>query len=148
MSRGCASFIQEAVAFTEPLQPAATVRAWVVFTGQTDLTFLRPLKPGFRHCFLLLNDGENWIAYEPLANRTEIFVLPTPPDFDLPSWLSGQELLLIEARINRELKARPTLELMSCVASIKRVLGIQCAFIFTPYQLYRYLQKEISTWAV
>ena len=136
--------------FTEAatLRHTPITRAWVAFTGQTDVRCLRLLKNGFRHCFLLLNDGDHWIAFEPLLNRTEIFVLPTPPDFNLPAWLAAQELQLVEARINRDLSMALSLTIMSCVSSIKRVLGIQHSFIFTPHQLYRYLQKEKSSWVV
>ncbi|MCD8496748.1 MAG: hypothetical protein LRZ85_00855 [Alphaproteobacteria bacterium] len=39
--------------------------AYVVFTGRTDLPWLRWLKPGFRHCFVLLNDGRQWAEPRP-----------------------------------------------------------------------------------
>ena len=49
-----------------------TQKAWVVFSGKTDLRWLGLLKPGFRHCFVLLNDGLKWMSYDPLANYTEV----------------------------------------------------------------------------
>ena len=48
--------------------------AFVVFSGQTDLKWLKTLKPGFRHCFVLLETGGHWVVYNPLSNRTDITV--------------------------------------------------------------------------
>jgi len=32
-------------------------KAWVVFSGEADLPWLKILKEGYRHCYVLLNDG-------------------------------------------------------------------------------------------
>lgn len=125
-----------------------SARAFVAFSSDVDWWWLRFLKNGFRHCFLLLNDGDHWIAFEPLLHRTNIFVLPTPPDFDLPAWLSGQGLKIAEAKINQHIKARYFFGILSCVSQVKRVLGIQRRRIVTPHQLFKHLQKEKTTWEV
>lgn len=124
------------------------MRAFVAFSGDVDWTPLRLLKDGFRHCFLLLNDGDNWIAFEPLLHRTNLFVLPTPPDFDLPNFLSAQSVSIVEAKIAAQCEPKNFLTIMSCVSQVKRVLGIQARSIVTPYQLYKFLQKEKVKWAV
>ncbi len=65
-------------------------KAWVVFTGQTDRPWLRFLRPGFRHCFVLLNDGRQWMSFDPMLNHIEVKIQHSVnADFDLPNWLAG-----------------------------------------------------------
>ena len=72
--------------------PRAWPRAWIVFCDNTELAWLRLLRPGFRHCFAVLHDGERWIAIDPLATRLEVTVPPLAADFDLPGWFAGPPL--------------------------------------------------------
>ena len=46
--------------------------AWVVFSGQTEISWLKFLRPGFRHCYVLINDGERWTSIDPLSHITEV----------------------------------------------------------------------------
>ena len=122
-----------------------TVKAWVVFSGQADLPWLKILKPGFRHCAVLLNDGKNWITIDPLSNYTDVMVHQVPLDFDLPSWMRSRGHKVIKAPLSRISKPAP-ISVYSCVEAVKRVLGIHKRFIFTPWQLYRHLQKHFQTY--
>ncbi len=125
-----------------PASPAGARRVLAVFSGRTDIGWLRLLKPGFRHCFLVVRDGGVWIAYEPLAHRTEITVLPVPPDFDLAAWYRAQGLRVVEttpaAAPLRPAPWRP----FTCVEAVKRALGIHARRVFTPWQLYRLLAGD------
>lgn len=118
------------------MQPSA----FVAFSGDTEIRWLKTfLKPGFRHCFVILRDGTRWVSLDPLAHRTEILVHDLPPAFDLPEWLRAQGLRLVAAA-PAATPARPApLMPMTCVESVKRVLGIHSRRIVTPWQLYRYL---------
>ena len=118
-------------------QPAAQ-KAWVVFSGQTDLPWLRFLKPGFRHCYVLLNDGEHWISLDPLSCHTEIMVHHLAPDFDLPAWLRKRNLRVVRADITPQTVQAPW-SVYSCVEAVKRILGLHDFWVMTPYQLYRRL---------
>ena len=112
--------------------------AWVVFSGQADMPWLKILKPGFRHCSVLLNDGKSWISYDPLSNYTDITVHHLPPEFDLPSWMSQRGHKVMPAPLGKPKKPAP-FGVYSCVEAVKRALGIHAGFIFTPWQLYRHL---------
>lgn len=115
-------------------------KAWVVFTGQTEISWLRILKPGFRHCYILLNDGERWTSIDPLSHITEISVHHhVPADFDLPGWLRSRGNRVVAAPLCRDLKRAAPVMVFTCVEAVKRVLGIHRRFIFTPWQLYRHL---------
>ncbi len=115
-------------------------KAWVVFSPQADMAWLKLLKPGFRHCSLLLNDGQQWITYDPLSSFTDINVHDVPQDFDLAKWMRARGHIVIAAPLKRDLKAAPW-GIFSCVEAVKRALGLHKRFIFTPWQLYRHLTK-------
>lgn len=118
-----------------------TQKAWVVFTNQTDLPWLKLLRYGFRHCFVILHDGEKWLSIDPLAHRMQIQVHHVPSDFDLPRWLEERGHIAIRAKIHDEPKMSPIMPL-TCVEVVKRVLGVRNRFVLTPWQLYRYLRAE------
>lgn len=113
-------------------------QAWVIFSGQADMTWLKILKPGFRHCALLLNDGRHWVTLDPLANTMEICVHQLPADFDLPAWMQSRGHTVTPAKIQRILRPAPW-AFLTCVGVVKRALGLRRRFIFTPWQLYRHL---------
>ncbi len=116
-------------------------KAWVVFSGQTDLPWLRLLKPGFRHCYVIINDGENWISVDPLSCHTEVLVHHLSPDFNLPAWLEKRNLTVVPATITPQQTLAPMM-VHSCVEAVKRVLGLHDFWVFTPYQLYKRLMAR------
>ena len=126
-------------------QGDAPEAAWVVFHGQADLPWLRLLRPGFRHCYVVLRSGERWLSLDPLLSRLEVQLHgDLPPDFDLPSWLAGRGHTVIRAVIDRT-KTRPApWRPFTCVEAVKRVLGLHDRFVLTPWQLYRFLAKPAS----
>ena len=63
--------------------PDETGIALVVFSGDADLNWLRVLKTGFRHCFIVLESGGCWVIYDPLSHRTDISVVEGDDVFDL-----------------------------------------------------------------
>lgn len=114
-------------------------RAWVVFSGRADLPWLKILKPGFRHCFVVLNDGVRWITMDPLSNYTDVIVHSFPVDFDFPGWLAKRGNHVVSTCAECPVKPAPW-GVFSCVEAVKRCLGIHRRFIFTPWQLYKYLK--------
>ncbi|MCT4574810.1 MAG: hypothetical protein OIF36_04475 [Alphaproteobacteria bacterium] len=114
--------------------------AWVVFCKNTDLRILKFLKSGFKHCFVILNDGDNWITYDPMSSFTDIMVHKTPISFDLPGWFAKRGDKVIRTFKVKHNNVVP-LSFYTCVESVKRILGINKVFILTPYQLYKYLIK-------
>lgn len=115
------------------------VQAWIVFSGKADLPWLKILKPGFRHCYLLLSDGKRWITLDPLSSYMEVLVHDTPPDFDVPGWLRMRGHRVVSADVDRPQKCAP-FALFSCVEAVKRSIGLHDWRIITPWQLYKYLR--------
>ena len=125
---------------------------WVVFSGKADLPWLKILRPGFRHCFVLLNDGRHWISVDPLSNYTDIMVHHVPVEFDLPLWLADRGHAVVPAKAERPGKPAPW-AVLTCVEAVKRIIGLHKRFIITPWQLYHHLlntqsQKGEPVWEV
>ncbi len=118
------------------------LKAWVVFRDKTELGILKPLKRGFRHCFVILNDGKRWISVDPLSNHMDVLVHDLDPDFDLPGWMAERDCTVLAAPIARDKMCMAPILPFSCVEAVKRVLGIHAWHILTPYQLYSYLQRR------
>ena len=120
-----------------------TQKAWVVFCAHTDLPWLRFLKSGFRHCFILLNDNQVWVSIDPLSTHTDIQIHHhLGGDYDLPRWLETQGFKVLSAEINTSHTRPAPWMAFTCVEAIKRTLGIHRRFIFTPWQLYKFLKNK------
>lgn len=120
-----------------------SLKAWVAFCGRADFPWLRVLKPGFRHCYVILHDGRQWFSLDPMLHRMEVKIYAhVPGDFDLPGWLRGRGQVVVEAPLDTAPHRPAPLALLTCVEAVKRVLGLHRAFIFTPWQLYHYLAKK------
>jgi len=117
-------------------------RAWAVFSGETGIAWLRILRPGFRHCFLVLADGPHWVTMDPLSAFTDIAVQPVPADFDLPEHLRARGLTVVPARVDRSRRRPAPWGPFTCVEAVKRALGLADRRIVTPYQLYRRLDAR------
>jgi hypothetical protein len=116
--------------------------AWVVFSGKTDLAWLRILKPGFRHCYVLMNDGRSWYTVDPMSNFIDVNVHHhVPPEFDLPRWLEERGLRILRCPIQRPKTPAPWM-LFTCVEAVKRLLGVHSRRILTPWQLYCHLARR------
>ncbi|CAA6605883.1 conserved hypothetical protein [Rhodospirillaceae bacterium LM-1] len=111
--------------------------AWVGFRNNTGLAWLRLLKPGFRHCFLLLRKGGQWVVYDPLAHHTRIDLVDA--GYELLDVFSEKGCRLIPADIKVPPLAPAPWRPYSCVEAVKRALGLKAGWVLTPWQLYRFL---------
>jgi len=124
--------------------------ALVVFSGQTELAWLHLLRPGYRHCFVLVESpGEPevdvrraaWVLYNPLSSGTQIAVWPSMDKTTISDWLCQQGYTVVETH------ARPTTARVfgwrpyTCVEAVKRVLGLHAPAVFTPWQLFKAIKK-------
>ncbi|HYG89513.1 MAG TPA: hypothetical protein VD978_25030 [Azospirillum sp.] len=124
-----------------PAAAPAIPRAWVVFCGQAELWWLKVLRPGFRHCFVALNDGLHWVVVDPLSPCTDVSVLAVPAGYDLPGWFRRLGMTVVPARLRRGIDRPAPWGPFTCVEAVKRVLGLHALFVVTPWQLYRRLTR-------
>jgi hypothetical protein len=120
----------------QPVSPPVLV----VFADHVACPWLHPLRRGFRHCFVVLRTGSVWLACEPLKDRIELDALALPSEFDLASFYraQGHRVLLGQRALPRK-RRRFALAPLTCVTVVKRLLGIDAPWVWTPWQLYAHL---------
>ena len=117
-------------------------RALVVFHGE-GCGFWPWLcgRPGFRHCFVALDDGRAWIEVDPRGDGTRVDA-DVPAACDLASHYRTLGYAVIETALRFRRRRYRAPGAFTCVEAVKRVLGIHGWLIWTPYQLYRQLEKD------
>lgn len=125
---------------TQKLQP---VSAFVVFSDDTNLFWLRFLQKGFRHCALIIaKEGGSWVVVDPLSHHLVIDEVAAPSGHDdLPAQLRKNGHTLVAVTLTEPPRKLAPLMPFTCVEIIKRLVGIHSWKIVTPYQLYRHLTK-------
>lgn len=116
--------------------------AVVVFTGRATLPWLRLLKPGFRHCFVLLRTGGNWLYYDPMAHYTFASAIGAYPLLGLLRVFRRRGCRLRLARPRMPPPHAQAWRPYTCVEAVKRVLGLQEPWVLTPWQLYQRLGRR------
>lgn len=131
-------------ALTQPSRPA-----YVVFSDQVSLAWLRLLKPGFRHCAMIMPAvarPRDWTIIDPLSHHLLVDQISVPDGQpDLPEQLRRAGHTLVAVRPYCPPPRPAPIMPFSCVEMIKRLLGIHSKRIWTPYQLYRFLTNPKTT---
>lgn len=116
--------------------------ALVLFSGRVTIPWLRLLRPGFRHCFVLLRSNGQWLYYDPMMHYTFAAVVGVYPILDLLRFFrdSGCRWRLVRPSLPEPQPQswRP----YTCVEAVKRVLGLRQPWVLTPWQLYCRLARE------
>lgn len=121
------------------------MKYWIVFSDNADWWPLRFLRKGFRHCHVVMQDnGGLWLAFDPMLNYLHLETFSyLQPDFDLPEWLRQRGFMVIEVVADHSRKRPAPLRPLTCVEAVKRLIGLHDRTIFTPWQLYKRLQKGL-----
>jgi hypothetical protein len=116
--------------------------AVVIFTNDNSFAWARWLAPGFRHCFIAIESKATWVILDTLSNRINVWTIPLCPANDLSAWYQrrGYQTIITTQKTPPE-NAAPW-ALITCVETIKRLLGIHRATIHTPKQLFNFLITE------
>ena len=119
--------------------------ALVVFTDQTDASWLRWLKPGYRHCFVIVRDSQGeWIACDWLKGRFALRAYGPCSALDLEARFArrGHRVVAVMEAGLRPATARAFLRPLTCVEVAKQCLGIATVRPLTPYGLFRLLAAQ------
>lgn len=119
-----------------PRQPAP---ALVVFTDETTLKWLRPLRAGFRHCFVAVRRGNHWIVCNPFAHYTDLDLVIGFTMSELARWYRRHGFVVIETVATMPPPECAPFRPFTCVEAVKRALGLRAPWVFTPRQLHRHL---------
>ncbi len=129
--------------------------AYVVFSDDASLFWLRLLQPGFRHCAVILPTHDrprDWTIIDPLSHHLLVDAISVPDgQSDLPEQLRQAGHTLVAVSLSLPPKRPAPIMPLSCVEIVKRLLGIHSRCILTPYQLYRFLtnpqtRRRQSSW--
>jgi len=110
----------------------------VVFADAPEKRLLRWLKPGFRHCFVLMSGGRagEWICLDPQSHRVACDVWQYSVLFDPEAHYRARGFDCVWVSYPAEVPRRVRLGAFTCVEFVKRLLGISGFWIVTPHQLF------------
>lgn len=119
------------------VEAAVPTVAVVAFSGAAPLWWLHLLRPGFRHCFVLVRIDSGWLLLDPLSHRIALALLPAGADPAAHYRALGHVTLTVPVALppRRPAPFAP----FTCVEAVKRVLGLHDRFVLTPWQLFRRL---------
>ena len=109
--------------------------------------WLHGLHPGFQHCFAFRDAGNGTtLIVNQVGTRMQCEVAPLGmADMVLDLTACGGRCVLLVIRTPAP--AGPYLRgPMTCVETVKALLGIRAWWILTPRQLYRRLRREDAKW--
>ena len=121
------------------VDPPPATWVLVAFTGRADLPWLRLLKPGFRHCFAVVHDGQRWILSDSMAHVTAVRGLDVAWRGDLFPALIAEGYVVVPVRARPVPRRAAPLAPYTCVEAVKRLLGVRRRGVLTPWQLFRHL---------
>lgn len=111
----------------------------VVYTGDTGFRLLRLLRPGFRHCFAIVQVAPYWIVMDGLSDRIAVAVLVPESLAEYLVSLHARGYRCQVARARRSPSPGLRLRPFSCVELVKRLLGITDRGILTPFLLFKHI---------
>ena len=123
----------------EQLRSYRYKKAIVAFGGKPTLWWMRFLKKDFYHCIVALGGDDEWVVIDPLLHFTDLIVVKHA---QIDSFFKKRNYRIVETEIKEPKKIRLRVIPYTCVETVKRFIGVENAFILTPYSLFRYLIKK------
>jgi hypothetical protein len=118
------------------------IEEWVVFMDVPQKPSLRLLKQGFRHCAYVRREKNQWVVYDPLSYHTEMAL---SSDSTLMTRFEQAGFICVKVKYKAKIGQKIIWpEFISCVTQIKRILNVQNIWVQTPYQLYKFLQRNTA----
>jgi hypothetical protein len=114
-------------------------QALVVFIGKVSIKWARLLRPGFRHCFVVVGRHDKWVVYDPMSQCTNVAVLAGPTSAEIAEWYRQFGFTVVGTCVRRQALQPAPWRPFTCVEAVKRVLGIHAPWVVTPWQLYSFL---------
>jgi hypothetical protein len=116
--------------------------AMAVFVDHTDCTWLRPLKRGFRHCFVALEHPNGWVICDSLKAHMKLAFVEFRTSLELAECYTrqGHQVLIGRTQVAVR-RARIPLAPLTCVTVAMRALAVQASWVWTPWQLFRHLLR-------
>jgi len=127
----------------DPQSPPA--RALVMFGDRADLPWLKILKRGYRHCFVVIEgEGALWVICNPLSHYTELGIMAGTGAAAIATHYRALGYRVLETRVTQPPKRSAPWRPYTCVEAVKRVLGLHAPGVLTPWQLYDFVNRKIN----
>lgn len=110
--------------------------ALVVFSGTTQIAWLRVLRRGFRHCFVLVPANDGWIALDPLAHRLAVGSVGSLAAGEVAAHYTALGCTVVAAPLREPPRRIRLFAPFTCVEAVKRIIGLDARGVWTPWQLY------------
>ena len=107
---------------------------YVVFTSDRGNWWSRFLHPDVKHCYVVRPTGGQCIVHAKTTGKTDLFNIKAENGIIESSYII---LGYKQAEASQSL-----FMLNTCVGHTKHLLGIKKPFIWTPYQLLKYMRKK------
>ncbi|BAV81145.1 hypothetical protein [Vibrio phage CKB-S2] len=113
--------------------------------------YSRFLQDGFKHCFVIHWDGQMWFRIEKLFGCFEVAPLVIIDGLAVGRLNIERyyrylgftiQVVDLHRREPERMRVKQLFSPNTCVEFIKDFLGISAYFVNTPYQLYRYLERN------
>ena len=120
---------------------------YFVYEDDGDVPILNKfLKEGYKHVYCVKFDGLFWIKLDFRLDFAECYVLPYDYRDTIENVLEGLDITLYQ-RVESWRKVRryrtPTVVApYTCVEAMKAIVGVFEPFVFTPYQLFNFVEKQ------
>jgi hypothetical protein len=108
----------------------------------------RILRRGFRHCYVLIWDGACWLYVDPTLYRLHVSILDYYQEENPLAWIDDRDVHVLEVAVEAEpkrMRAPWSVGPLTCVEGCKAALGVRSFWLWTPWRLYRYLEKRNVT---
>ena len=117
------------------------MKALVVFWDPDGARYQWLLKPGFRHVFCCVDDGNYWTMFDARDGRAVVQTIEHS-DYDLKGFFEEQGHVVLETEQGPPLKT--PIIVKNCVGGVKLILSIHAPLAQTPFQLYKHLKRDSS----
>ena len=119
-----------------------TRRYWVIFSdAQEPHWWDMYTRPKFRHCFIVMQAGTGTLQVN-YGGRGISVIYGEEPIQEFLGRCHAEGLTICTAFSCPNDVFRLKLELCTCVSIVKDILGIYSPWMYTPFQLYKYLRKQ------
>ena len=117
-------------------------KAVLVFCDNQGIWWLRFLKKGFRHCFIILETDRELIWIDPLSSGVSIKTIK-PMEMSVLIEFYERKGMYVLVHEMKEIETRYPFPIgvFSCVEMIKRLIGLRDLRVQTPWQLYKFINR-------
>ena len=116
----------------------------IVFSDNTGAWWLKFLKPGYRHCFAVVETDRGCIWVDPLSTNLNLKVLEGYELAGLIKWYRDMGMKVLSVNVAPSQGGDFPWAAMTCVEIVKRLVGIRNRWIVTPWQLFSFIKRTKS----